>query len=512
MGTLSIPNSASPEDGRRFVFDIDRRLEALDTAILVAEWNLQCGRSRVGTDRLQLKRAALLTDPGLLEWVRRALRRTWPKNDHRRLELLERVLLDTQVEQHPEIVRVRGKLQRRMVAFRPRWKGKRVPRSVVWKALRESPDPSERRTAYYALEELYRPLEEELRGLVRLRNERARELGFRDFPELRLGFFGLTSARLNELAESSSMPARSRLRELREQFLEASGESEWYPWDVSYAHRLKVKLPEDSFPLRGMLPSILRATQKWGFRTDRMRFHVVYHDLPAGGLTLAPHPPEDVRILVHKSGGFQSYSTMFHEFGHAIQSASTQSPAHLLRWHENVPGFGPFHEGIGHLFEEIPRTAAWLSRRRGITPKAAREFSRRLPESKPVEQAFITAWFRPELALYANPDADPRGEAQAWMDRLYGFGSHPARSFADNFYIDAPVYAPNYLLANLFSHQLQRELRKRFGSRLWPNRRIGPWLTKTWFAPGSLIEWPDKLKETTGHRLDARAFREDFPG
>jgi hypothetical protein len=509
---LSVPGSRNPREGRRFIAELDRRLEVVDRAILVAEWNLQTGRSRAGSDRWQLRRSELLSDPGLLEWVRRALGRAWSVEDRRRLELLERVLLDTQVEQHPDVVRLRGELQRRIVAFRPLWKGKRVGRAVVRQAAREARDGRVRRAAYYGFDPLFRSMEEDLRRLVRMRNERARELGFRTFAEMRLSFFQLTPSRLVELAEAAASPARSRFRRLRDLYFDATGASEWHPWDVYFARRLQVQLPDRRFPIRGMLRSILSATRAWGFRTDRMRFRVVYHDLPAGGLTLAPDPPKDVRILVHPAGGFLSYDVMFHEVGHAIQSASVRAPGHLLKWHENVPGFGPFHEGIGALFEEIPGSAAWLATRPSIDQAAAERYEQVLGESGPMECASIAAWFRPELALYQDPDRDPRPRAQQWWRKVGGFDSYRAHSFADSFFVDAPVYAPNYLLANLFCHQVRKNLRERFGDAFWPNRRIGPWLTRTWFAPGSMIEWPQKIRETTGRPLDARAFREDYPG
>ncbi len=56
-----------------------------------------------------------------------------------------------------------------------------------------------------------------------------------------------------------------------------------------------------------MFPRILQAVGKWGFRWGRRPFQVVFHDLPAGGLTLAPDPPRDVRILVHPTDGWQAY-------------------------------------------------------------------------------------------------------------------------------------------------------------------------------------------------------------
>ncbi len=506
MPLVDLPAANDARSGRRFLLDLDRRLERLDREILIADWNLETGRSTAGSERWQLQRGALLSDERLIPWVRAARRRRWSALDARRLELLERVLLDTQVEQAPEIVRLRSRLRRRVVAFRPLWNGRRVPRSVVQRAVRLDPRSSVRRRAFYALDPLYRPMEEDVRALIHLRNDRARAFGFRTFAEMRLGFAGISPARVAGVAEAALRGANVPLRELRETPGAAADEG-WRPWDIHYALSRGAELPESAFPRTPMLPRILAAVRQWGFPVDRMRFRVVFHDLPAGGLTLAPDPPTDVRILVHREGGWHAYHVMFHEVGHAVHSASIRSPRHLLRWHENVPGFGGFHEGIGELFAEIAVQEEWLRTQRGIPPATLRAFlaSCRMGELRGV--ASTTSWMRVEQALYRNPDRDPMPEATRFERSLFGFDSYRPRSFVDAFWIETPSYAPSYVLAALFRSQLGAALVERFGEPFWPNRRIGPWLAREWFAPGSLVEWLPRLRRWTGRPLGAAAFR-----
>ena len=506
MPAVAVPSSGNRRDGQRFLLELDRRLEPLDRAILVADWNLNTGRSNRGPGPWQLKRAELLSDPRLLPWGRATLQESWPPLVRRRLELRERILLDTSVEQHPEVVRLREELRRTIVQFRPRWNGRRVNRAVIGRVLREDRDPSRRRKAFYAFEPLYRPLEEPFLRLVRLRNERARAQGFATFAEMRLGFQGFSSARVVELAETAVQGVRARARALRAQLPSAGRAGGWYPWDLSYARGQLVSLPDRAFPQRAMLSRVLRGVEKWGFPTSRMRFRVVFHDLPAGGLTLAPDPPSDVRILVHPRGGWGAYNAMFHEVGHAVHSASIRSPRHLLRWHENVPGFGGLHEGIGGLFEEIPRDRAWLVGMAGISATAAERFAEARRDMDLFATAWLSSWIMPELDLYRDPDRNPMAAAQRFARRTFGFDAFAPISPVDSFYVADPLYAANYLLAAMFRYQLAAAIRARLGEPLWPNPRVGPWLTREWFAPGSLIDWVPHLKEVTGRPFGAQAF------
>ncbi len=464
------------------------------------------GRSRQGSERWQLRRGALLSDERLLPWVRATRRRDWPADQARRLELLERVLLDTRVEQDPEVVRLRSILQRQVVEFRPLWNGRRVVRSVVHRALRTEPRASVRRRAYYALEPMARRMEARVVDLVRLRNEKARAVGFRTFAEMRLGFSGVTPARVEELADAATRGARTRLARLREEGEAITGDG-WRPWDFDYTVAHRASLPERSFARSTMLPRILAAVRRWGFRTGRMRFRCVFHDLPAGGLTLAPDPPEDVRILVHPQGGWPAYQVMFHEVGHAVHSASIRAPRHLLRWHENVPGFGGFHEGIGELFGRLASDPNWIQEQPGIDRSTAETFVAERRDAPLRSVAWISSWMSIEQALYRHPDRDPMPDAVRSDRARFGFDDYTPRSFVDGFWIDTPSYAPNYLLAALFQAQLAATLVDQCGGPLWPNPKVGPWLARNWFAAGSKVEWLPRLRELTGRPLDARAFR-----
>jgi hypothetical protein len=502
------PSGRTPRDVAHFVLSLDQRLERFDREILIAEWDQLTGRSRTGSEKRQLQRAALLTDPSLLPWVRRARDRDLPYPIARRLELLERILLDARVEQAPEIVRLRARIEQAIVRYRPRWKGRPANRAAVLQELRTNPRREIRRAAYYAFEPLQATWERDLVELVERRNEGARAAGFPSYPHMRLGFEGITPTRLDRLAAQALELAPAHLKEMRASFLDRTGAAGWYPWDLSYFRTLKSHLPDRWFRRRPMMTRVLRAAAAWGFPIRSLRFRLAYHDLPAGGITLAPDPPRDVRILVHPRGGFWSYYVMFHEVGHAIHSASIRAPRHLLRWHENVPGFAGLHEGIGELFERIPLSREWLVQQPGISARAADAFAAAHRDMSLLNVAALVPWIRTELELYRRPGRDPRPMVERGTRQLFGFGAYPPRSFfSDGFYVSTPIYAPNYLLAALVSAQLESTLRERFGDPLWPNRKVGPWLTLEWMSPGSLVDWVPRLREVTGHPFGAEAFR-----
>ena len=489
---------------------IEGRLGPLDRRLLHDEWRQTMGRPTPSVERWNVARRALLSAPGLLDEVRaaRSLRLAAPVA--RRFAILERAILEAGIEQSPEIAARRLRLAQRISAFRPRWEGKRVVRAVPRRRFRFDPDRAVRERAWRVEEPLYRPMEEELRTLVVLRNERARALGFRSFPEFRLSLEGMSVPALKELLEEALRLVPAEMRRRRAAFEDRTGERGWYPWDLGHAAQLETGLPEAAFPGASMLPAVTAAVRRWGFPPSAFRFRVDRHDLASGGLCLAPDPPTDVRVIVHPGGGWPSYVALFHEVGHAVSSRSVRQPTHLLRWHEHLPGFAGLAEGEGRFFEQIATTEAWLRSRPGVPLDHLGTIVPHLRRSGLQSIAHLASWVLRELAVYERPSVDADAVARRLGRRIFGFEEFAPLSFADAFSIDLPFYAPSYVYAQLLCPQLTSAALAEVGGPLWPNPRIGPWLIDRWFRDGSSYDWWVRLREVSGRRFGARAFNEEM--
>jgi hypothetical protein len=485
-------------------------LARLDRRILLAEWREAVGRP-ADFAPLQAARARLLGSPEVLDSIRAARRRGTRGTVDRKLELLERVVLQCRIEQAPEIVRRRVPLEARIAKFRPRWHGRRVGRAVPRKAITQDPDRAERERAFRAEEPLYRPMEDDLLRLVADRNARAREFGYRSYPEYHLRFEGLTVARMRELIEDALRYVRPEMRRQRDAFEDRFHERGWFPWDRWYMNRQEGKLPDSAFPGRTLLAEITGSVRRWGFPPSAFRFRVNRHDLSSGGLCLAPDPPRDVRIVVHPSTSWFSTIALFHEVGHAISSRSVRpSLSHILRWHEHVPGFAAAAEGQGRFLEQIPISEAWLRSRSWIRPEivdAAIGTARRFPLSA---IGSLASWVLPELELYEHPNRDPRAEMRRTARSIFGFDDFESRSFADSFSVGNPCYSLSYVLAELLWPIHKRAVLEEVGGELWPNPKIGPWWVQRWFRDGSTYDWWTRLREITGRPFGSRAFNDEM--
>ncbi|MGC2035300.1 MAG: hypothetical protein WA761_07655 [Thermoplasmata archaeon] len=497
---------ASSADVSAFLRRTEARLTMLDHGIALADWRLFTGRSSSGSLSWQLGRNEWLSDPALLEFARGAQGTVRGSLLRRRMELLERVVVESQIEQYPPIARARARLQRRITAYRPRWKGRRVDRAEIDTVLRRDPDRAEREKAFYAEQPLYGPLENELRRLVHARNDRARDLGFRSYPAYKLGYEGLTVERLFELMETALTGASRRLREVRARFQERTGLTEWLPWDLPFLHEAEGGLPDPAFPALDLVPAVLEGVRGWGFRPSQLKFRIDEHDLPFGGMEIAVHPPKDVRIIVHPKSGWLWYMVLFHEVGHGIHSRSARASSHLLRGHESVLGFQGLVEGIGGLFEELPGSAEWLTTRPGLDARLVNEFRNRRQETELSRMVSLVGWVRQEIGLYLDPEGDPAAEMLRFQKEMLGFDDFRPLSAADSFTVDSPVYSQSYILAELFDKQILSAVRSQIDGPLWPNPKFAGWLTENWLRYGTRHDWVPRVKEVTGQAFGAEEF------
>ncbi|MCI4325330.1 MAG: M3 family metallopeptidase [Thermoplasmata archaeon] len=492
-------------EATRALDTVERRLARFDRGIGLADWAMYTGR---GDERVlvrwQTERAEFLRDPAQPRLVERLAETAASATVARRTELLRRSVLDAAVEQAPEIVRLRSRLQARIVRYRPLWKGKRVGRAEVYNALRCSTDRRERERAWRAHEPLHRSLEAPLRRLIGLRNDRARAVGFRSFAELRLSYEGVPPRRLRALAHDAARPLRRLARELRIETAERTGEAGWAPWDLRFAGESRAPLPKEPFPGDLMVETVQRALRQWGIPPARLDVRIVRCDLPFGGLTVAPEIPDDVRILVHPSGGWEYYMVLFHEYGHAVHFRSVDQPTHLLR--NPDLGFAGFAEGLAGVFEQVASDAAWLGTVRGLDPHAVEEFCRRQSEDAVFAAASTALGIESELRLYEHPDGDPRAAVQRLARSWFGYDAYASRSWADSFFVTHPVYYQSYLVSHLFRAQVSAAMRRETDGPLWPNRRAGPWLTGAFLSNGARFDWNERLRDVTGAPLSAEPF------
>lgn len=493
--------STGPSAIEESLKDLEARLTRLDHDWFLSEWALHTGGSRAGSLGTRLARAALLSHPELLLWCRESLPHAASARVRRRLELLEQRVLESQLADHPPIARLEERISRKVLGFRPRWKGRRVSQAEIWDLASKEEDPGLRKEGYYANEPLYAAVEYEVRQLLRARNDRSRELGFRDFPEARLSLDGLSIGALRELMRPFAALARPLARAVKDR----SASREWYPWEVLFTRWREGDRTRKGFSGEDCHPAVRHGLRAWGFRVADLSFAFRRCDTPTAGMAVIGDAPRDVGVIANPRDGLVYYSVLFHEMGHGIHARSVRGSSHLLRGGPTIGSPG-FSEALAGLFEFLTMDERWLRTRPGVTRADAARIRRSSYEGLAIRMAELVGEIQTELKLYANPEADVLAERSQFLRHTFGYDDHPPVSWVDPYHLRPGFLRQSYLWGTCFDEQVLAAAVREVGGNLWPNRRLGPWLKRTWFRPGQRDDWVEKTRRVTGKPLGPEAF------
>ena len=552
-GAASIMSASSkaspPDDGparaRAVIERHEREIRPLEKAVALAWWEA----NTTGKDEAFAKKeeaqnrldAALAEKPRFreLEEAAATLGPSAPVDPllRRQIAILRLQYLEKQVD--PELLRKMtaksNAVEKTFNVYRARVNGVEMTDSQVRKILKESKDAAERKAVWEGQKGVAPLVEGDLRELVKLRNEAARQLGFKDYHVLML--------HLSEQKQEDVLRVFDELEALtREPFREVKAEIDaslaaahgvapadlrpWHYHDPFFQEAPAIY--KESFDAVYKDVDILKLCRDFyagiGLPIDRVLERSDLHERPGK----SPHAfctdidrEGDVRVLANIVPNEYWMGTMLHELGHAVYSSVNIPPRvpYVLRGESHILTT----EGMAMLFEKFSKSASWLER-----------MGARVPDPKPLEVTglrmrrnqllIFAAWcqvmFRFEAAMYADPERDLSDLWWGLVERYQKVRRPEGRKAPDYaskiHVVSAPAYYHNYLLGQLFASQLHhaicREvLRTEPAGALYNGKKeVGRFLDDRVFDPGRTLSWNDLTKHATGEELNPRAFAADL--
>jgi len=482
----------------------DEQLEDVTERWMRARWADFTHRPDAGVGALQRERGSLLTDRATRERLISLRARDLDERTRRRIDVLERVVLQATIDGDTEIAALAEEIQSgHLVPFQPLVGSEHLSRTAVRQRIRLDPDRERRRAASLYRESLGERVGPLVRRLARLRNDRARALRFPDFVALRMHVERLDrswyDATISAVETRTTALWRARLSELQRVL-----GHEPAAHDLDFAmERLAGENVDVLFPLTEHADRTRALVRAAGF-DDRVDDIVVrIEDIPYGGLEMPIAVPEDVRILVNPPDGFEGLHTVVHEFGHCVHARYNAQRGDLLQ--RNEPGH--FNEAVAEILGHFVLRPEYLerhsdlpaARRAALVAKSVRgDYGRWLLVSADLE-----------LALYADPDGDLEGHARAAERRILGVETETRHSWAaDAFLIEYPVYKHAYLVADMVAAQASATFTERYGTVFDP--RIARDLIEHVCAPGNLVDWDVKIARLTGRPLSVDAWAREL--
>jgi len=542
MASAGQPDTAPDARARRFIEAHESNVRPLEIEVGRRWWDANVSGKdedfrlkQEAETRLELR----LADPKTFAELK-AIRQSKPGDPllARQIEVLYLGYLSRQID--PELIKQMlarsNVIEQAFNKFRARVDGKELTDNEVRRILRRSKDPAQRRSVWEAGKEVGRIVQPDLAQLVRLRNEAARKLGFRDYHVMQLALAEQSQEQVLKLFDELDSLTAGPFREAKAEIDAALARNcgiplaDLRPW---HYHDPFFQESPDVFGLSSEAifakADILKGCREFyagiGLPVDDVLARSDLYEKPGKN----PHAfctdidrAGDVRVLANIVTDRQWLSTMLHELGHAVYSS------------KNIPASVPYvlrtdahaltTEGVAMMFERFIDSSAWLAAM-GVSVPDPRAFDATPSKLRRNQLRIFSRWcqvmFRFEKELYGNPDQDLNRVWWDLVERYQGLRRPEGRSEPDYaakiHVVVAPAYYHNYMMGELFASQVHHAIAREVLGGADPARAIyvgnpaaGRFMCRKVFAPGRTMPWNELTRYATGEPLSPRAFADDL--
>lgn len=470
-----------------------------------------------------IKESGAVTDPLLL----------------RQLDILYNDYLSQQIdiEKLEKRIKMESEIEKKFSTFRADVNGNELTDNQVEQILKTSTSTSEVKAAWMAHKNIGPLVAPKVVELVKLRNDIARELGFKNYQEMSLRLNDQDPAEIDQLFDELDNLTRNAFTQLK-------GEIDTY-----LANRFKIT-KDELMPWHYQNRYFQEAPAI--YTTDLDKYYTNQHletvtekfytsiNLPVNDLIEASDLYEkpgknqhayctdidksgDVRVLCNIQPNSMWMNTMLHEYGHAVYDKfnnlslpyTLRQPAHIFTT-----------EAIAMMFGRFASNPQWLNDMHIIRGEEAQKIAIDCKNTLRLEQLVFSRWvqvmYRFEKAMYANPDQDLN---KLWWTLVekYQLIKQPqdrpdAADWASKIHVaTVPCYYHNYMLGELLASQLYHhittqvlKLNENENPSFVGKTEVGEYLTKNVFMPGAQYYWNDMIEQATDEKLTAKYYANQF--
>jgi len=346
--------------------------------------------------------------------------------------------------------------------------------------------------------------------LMRLRNDKAKELGFSDYAEMVLEITELGSewfySFVAVIDSATLVPYQNLMAKIK-------SEQEKKDVGISDIRRLMGQYIRNRMAptvnKERLLPLMKETLENIGVDFDTLPVQLEERKMPPGigGQGFALHIPTDFRAVVMPE---IPLGNRLHELGHGLQWIFTETESPILKGYEWNLGNGnsAFSEGMAETMAGFVRNPEWIKKYTDLKEKEFLDRRKLSEASAPAYLRFLLRTFMFEIELYKDLDQNLQ-ELAHMLNKKYLLIDEPVKRMppiANMIYVSYPVYIQNYLIAYIISWQVHKTLEKKFGKDYPFNQDVGEFLKKNLWESGELYPWQTRLKKATGRDLDVKGY------
>jgi len=520
LSCANIPQTES--DLNVYLDDLGEKYEAVCVEMGTQNWNLYSKEAEADQDGPKLKYAELLLDPKHMKVVDNGLARIDREENprlYRRLFVWKNVLTAARVDMDENVFRMENQLEQEVNEYTHDVDGKPVLhnelRQVLSNKIKDALELEARYEAYS--DEMQKAFEPRVLELMKLRNEKARGSGFKDYGEMCLFMTELLADESKWFYDVIDFIEEKTLEPFKE-LVEKGSMKTGKEVSLENIREIVYSMTEDlpahvGYPTEKALDLAKKTAANIGFDIDALPIRLVEKALPYGGLNLAIHIPSDIRILVRPNSG--RVGLFLHEFGHGLEAVFNQTPEPIFKNYEWCLGASTpsYEEGMANVMERFADHDKWqvMFNKKSKARAEKEKDNQNLLSPYTIRSTIVEFLF--EFELYRNLDRDPEDVAKDLYKKwLFIDGeSHPQKYWATSIFpVAYPCYRQSYFIADILAWQVHEFLKDKFGDDYLFNSQVGEWLIEHLFKKGHDLPWMDRIEGSIGQKLDIAGYLASF--
>jgi peptidyl-dipeptidase A len=391
---------------------------------------------------------------------------------------------------------------------------KPVSKAEISKIMQTEKNPEIRKKAFDAKIKSGDLISEDLRDLVKMRNNFAKKKGYDNYYDYKLKEnYDITSQALDKLLSDVSEKTKNsndkvlskRKKELSQAFGIEPKELKAYHYGYLSDNNPERFVNEQIKTKEEVVDISKNAYKGMGYDVDNLPITLDLFPRDrknTHGFSFPIEAGKDARILANLTNNVNSIDTLLHELGHSVFTVKTNSKLPYMEQDTT----STMTEAVAMMMGDLPRTEGLLKEK--VTPEINEKFQRSLGEEDSSFVSSSMALIDFERNMYKNPDQDLK---QLWKDMSV---KYKGRSESDDLtnewatiphFLSHPAYYQNYFRASLIKAQLYNALTEKFGN-ITKNKDTAAYLNENLFQYGGSKEDDEILTEITGKPLSADAF------
>lgn len=484
------------------------------------------------SENAQLVYNDIYTDPKVFAEIQELSKNetNWNPSLKRQYEVVYRLYLSSQWDKNllEKIISLGTEIEQKFSTYRAVYAGKEYSDNEVEEVLKKSTDSEELKWVWEAHKSIGPRVADDVLNLVRLRNQHAKSLGFKNFHNMNLFLWEQEEKELDQFFDDLSDKSEKIFKEHK------------HILDQHLASRYNCKI-EDLMP-RHYQNRYFQETPQSMWKIDLDKYYQnqnsetitkdfytwIWLDvddiLANSDLYEKPGKNQhaycmncdklgDIRVLCNIKQSEKWMGTMLHEFGHAVYDKYInkdlpyflRDPAHIFTT-----------EAVAEFFQDLSSNWSWMQEMLDISDEEKDIIQKSslytIAFNKLIFAQRVQVLRRFEKELYNNPEQDLN---KLWRDLVakYQWITAPAdRNSPDRatkiHIATVPCYYHNYLLWYVLAEQRRKKMEEISPekSNLIGQKQVGKRFTENVFKPGSSISWRELVRKSTWQDLNIDIF------